>query len=156
MKRLVRSFAALVLVLFVVTAGGLLAQGKVDINSADVNELMSLRGVGESRAKAIVTYRQTNGPFQSLDDLKKVPGIGDKVIQDNRSNIAFGKGSGGKMSGDPSKTMTDGKRVDTGQPGKSMTGTADKTQQGAASSSKKAMTKDDSDTPSTGKKAMSK
>jgi hypothetical protein len=37
-----------------------------------------------------------------------------------------------------------------------MTGTADKTQQGAASSSKKAMTKDDSDTPSTGKKAMSK
>jgi competence protein ComEA len=126
MKRFVRGFSALVLVLLVLTAGGLLAQGKVDINSADVKELMSLRGVGEARAKAIVTYRQTYGPFQSLDDLKKVPSIGDKIIQDNRSNIAFGKGSGGKMSGDPSKTMTDGKKADTGKPSKSMTGTEKK------------------------------
>ena len=127
MKRFVRGFSALVLVLLVLTAGGLLAQGKIDINSADVEELMSLRGVGEVRAKAIVTYRQTNGPFQSLDDLKNVPGIGDKIIQDNRSNIAFGKGSGGnKMSGDPSKTMTDGQKSDTGKAGKSMTGTEKK------------------------------
>jgi competence protein ComEA len=126
MKRFVRGFSALVLVLLVLTAGGLLAQGKIDINSADVEELMSLRGVGEARAQAIVTYRQTNGPFQSLDDLKKVPSIGDKIIQDNRSNIAFGKGSGGKMSGDASKTMTDGKKSDTGKPSKSMTGTEKK------------------------------
>ena len=41
-------------------------------------------------------------------------------------NIAFGKESGGKMSGDPSKTMTDGKKSDTGKPGKSMTGTEKK------------------------------
>ena len=126
MKRFVRGFSTLVLVLLVLTAGGLLAQGKIDINSADVKELMSLRGVGEARAQAIVTYRQTNGPFQSLDDLKKVPSIGDKIIQDNRSNIAFGKGSGGKMSGAPSKTMTDGQKADTGKPGKSMTGTEKK------------------------------
>jgi len=156
MKRFVRGFAALVLVLFVLTAGGVLAQGKVDVNSADVKELMSLRGVGESRAKSIVTYRQTNGPFQSLDDLKKVPGIGDKIIQDNRSNIAFGKGSGGQMSGEPSKTMTDGKKAGTSNPSQSMTGTAEKTKQGASSSSKKAMPKDDSNTQSTGTKAMSK
>jgi competence protein ComEA len=126
MKRFVRAFSALVLVLFVLTAGELLAQGKIDINSADVEALMSLRGVGEVRAKAIVTYRQTNGPFQSLDDLKNVPGIGDKIIQDNRSNIAFGKGSGGKMSGDSSKTMTNSKKADMGKPGKSMTGTEKK------------------------------
>lgn len=126
MKRFVRAFSALVLVLFVLTAGGLLAQGKVDMNSADVEELMSLRGVGEVRAKAIVTYRQTKGPFQSLDDLKNVPGIGDKIIQDNRSNIAFGKGSGSKMSGDSSKTMIDSKKADMGKPGKSVTGTEKK------------------------------
>jgi competence protein ComEA len=126
MKRFVRGCAALVLVLFVLTAGGLLAQGKVDVNSADVKELMSLRGVGETRAKAIVTYRQTNGPFQSLDDLKKVSGIGDKIIQDNRSNIVLGQGSGSKMSGEPSKTMTDGKKANTGKPSKSMTGTGTK------------------------------
>lgn len=126
MRRFVRVFSALVLVLFVLTAGGLLAQGKIDINSADVKELMSLQGVGEVRAKAIVTYRQTHGPFQSLDDLRNVPGIGDKIIQDNRSNIAFGKGSGGKMSGDPSRTMTDGQKADMGKPGKSMTGTEKK------------------------------
>jgi competence protein ComEA len=156
MKRFVRGFAALVLVLFVLTAGGLLAQGKVDINSADVEELMSLRGVGETRAQAIVTYRQTNGPFQSLDDLKNVPGIGDKIIQDNRSMIAFGKGDGGKMSGAPSKTMTDGQKANTGKSGKGMTGTTEKTKQGAASSSKQAMPKGDSDTQSTEKKASSK
>jgi hypothetical protein len=52
--------------------------------------------------------------------------------------------------------MTDGQKADTGKPGKSMTGTAEKTYQGAASSSKKAMPQGDSDTQSTGKKAMSK
>jgi competence protein ComEA len=155
-KRFVRGFSVLVLVLFVLTAGGLLAQGKVDINSADMKELMSLRGVGEARAKAIVTYRQTNGPFQSLDDLKNVPSIGNKIIQDNRSMIVFGKGGGGKMSGESSKTMTDGKKADTGESGKRMTGTAEKTKQGAASSSTKAMPKSDSDIQSTGKKATSK
>lgn len=156
MKRFVRGISVLVLVLFVLTAGGLLAQGKVDINSADVETLQTLRGVGEVRAKAIVKYRQTNGPFQSLDDLKNVPGVGDKIIQDNRSNIALGQGSGGKMSGKPSKMTTDGKKADMGKAGKSMTGAAEKAKKGAASSAKKPMMKGDSDTQSTGKKAPSK
>ena len=126
MKRFVRGVSVFVLILFVLTAGGLLAQGKVDINSADVKELMSLRGVGEVRAKAIVAYRQTHGPFQSLDDLKQVAGIGDKIIQDNQSHIVLGKGSGGKMSGKPSNTMTDGQKASMGKSGKSMTGTEKK------------------------------
>jgi competence protein ComEA len=126
MKRFVQGFAVLVLVLFVLTTGGLVAQGKVDINGADVETLATLKGVGEVRARAIVKYREMNGPLQSLDDLKNVPGIGDKIIQDNRSHIAFGKGSDGNMSGKPSKTMTGDKKADTNKAGKSMTGTPDK------------------------------
>ena len=129
MKRLIRGFAVLALVLFVLTTGGLMAQGKVDVNKADVKGLMSLKGIGEQKAKAIVKYRDTNGPFKSLDDLKMVPGIGEKTIQNNKSNITFGKGSGSTMSG--KKATKD-----------------------ASSSSKKSMTKGASDTKSTGNKAM--
>lgn len=57
------------------TAGGGQEDEKVSINDADVTELMSLPGIGESKAKAIVTYREKNGRFQSLEDLMKVPGI---------------------------------------------------------------------------------
>ncbi|MDH3599463.1 MAG: helix-hairpin-helix domain-containing protein [Candidatus Tectomicrobia bacterium] len=127
MKRFVRGFSVLALVLLVLTTGGLFAQGKVDINSADVKELMSLKGIGEVRANAIVKYRQTNGPFQSLDDLKHVSGIGDKIIQDNRSTIALGKGSGGKMSGKPAKTMPKGASDTKSTSEKAMKDTKDKT-----------------------------
>ena len=45
---------------------------KVNINSADEAELMSVKGIGKAKAKAIVEYRQKNGPFKSVDDLTKI------------------------------------------------------------------------------------
>ncbi len=51
---------------------------KVNINTADANELCSLPGVGQSTAQKIITYRQTEGRFATKEDLKQVSGIGEK------------------------------------------------------------------------------
>ncbi|MDO4583422.1 MAG: ComEA family DNA-binding protein [Planctomycetia bacterium] len=53
----------------------------VDINRAEIPELMLLPGVGEVTATKIIQERQTNGLFQSVEDLDRVPGIGAKKIQ---------------------------------------------------------------------------
>jgi competence protein ComEA len=62
--------------------------GPVDINRADaVTIAKELQGIGPSRAQAIVQYREKNGAFKSVDDLRKVKGIGAKTLDDNRANI---------------------------------------------------------------------
>ena len=53
----------------------------VNINTADVKTLETLPGVGASKAQAIVDYRTAHGNFKSIDDLKNVKGIGDKIIE---------------------------------------------------------------------------
>ena len=63
--------------------------GKISINKASVKELTSLRGIGESKAKSIVEYRTTNGPFQSIEDIKKVKGIGDSIFAKIKDNITL-------------------------------------------------------------------
>jgi competence protein ComEA len=50
---------------------------KIDINTAPMMQLNGVKGIGKSRAEAIVRYRDKNGPFASLDDLDRVPHIGD-------------------------------------------------------------------------------
>ena len=50
---------------------------KIDINTAHIVQLNGVKGIGKSRAEAIVRYRDKNGPFASLDDLDRVPHIGD-------------------------------------------------------------------------------
>lgn len=65
--------------------------GPVDINAADAATLArELKGVGPSRAEAIVAYRKQHGPFKSVDELALVKGIGQKVIDDNRANLRIG------------------------------------------------------------------
>ena len=62
--------------------------GPVDINSADAETISAeLKGVGLSKAKAIVEYREKHGPFKSPDDLSLVKGIGERTVALNRSNI---------------------------------------------------------------------
>ena len=62
--------------------------GPVNINTADAETLSAeLKGVGISKAIAIVEYRQANGPFRTADDLAKVKGIGERTVEVNRQNI---------------------------------------------------------------------
>lgn len=53
--------------------------GLVNINTAGLEELMTLPGIGESRAKDILAYRESNGAFETKEDLQKVPGIKENM-----------------------------------------------------------------------------
>lgn len=62
----------------------------VNINTADAAAIASaLSGFGPKKAQAIIDYRAKNGEFKTLDDLNKVPGIGDKTIEKIKSDILF-------------------------------------------------------------------
>jgi len=64
------------------------AQQPVNINSASAEEIAeALKGVGQSKAAAIVTYRDENGPFKHVDELVNVKGIGIRTVDINREYI---------------------------------------------------------------------
>lgn len=56
------------------------ALAAVNLNTATVEQLDAVKGIGPSKAKAIVEYRTKNGPFKSVDDLKSVKGFGEKSV----------------------------------------------------------------------------
>ena len=63
----------------------------VNVNTADASALAkALNGIGPAKAKAIVTYREKNGPFKSVDQLAMVEGITQKLIDKNRADIRLG------------------------------------------------------------------
>jgi len=62
-------------------------EGKVNINTAMVEELKTLKGVGEKKAEAIIEYRKKNGSFQTKEDLMKVRGIGKKLFESFQERI---------------------------------------------------------------------
>lgn len=61
--------------------------GKVNINVASLDELMTISGIGESKAKAILEYRNTKGKFNSIEDIKNVSGIGDALYAKIKDSI---------------------------------------------------------------------
>jgi competence ComEA-like helix-hairpin-helix protein len=61
--------------------------GKIDLNTATAEQLMSLDRIGQAVAKRIVDYREKNGPFATIEDLMKVQGIGEKVFAANKDRI---------------------------------------------------------------------
>lgn len=62
----------------------------IDINSATVAELATINGIGPAKARAIVDYRDANGAFASVDDLRSVSGIGDKLLDRMRPQVTVG------------------------------------------------------------------
>lgn len=84
MKKL---FGILILALLLSAPPALAA---VDINTADAAALEQVKGLGPAKAAAIVDYRKANGPFKSVDDLVKVPGIGEKTVEQLRDQVSIG------------------------------------------------------------------
>jgi competence protein ComEA len=63
----------------------------VDLNTADSAALETVPGIGKSLSQRILTFREKNGPFQSVDDLLKVQGVGEKSIQKLRPYLTVSK-----------------------------------------------------------------
>lgn len=85
--------AWLLVCFMLVTAAPLVAaaDGKIDINTASAEELTQLNKIGPTTAERIVAYRSANGPFKSVDDLKNVKGVGDRILDLNRDRITIGQ-----------------------------------------------------------------
>ncbi len=80
-----------VIAMLVICLPGLSAEdtAKININTASEEELMQLKGIGQKKAEVIVEFRENNGPFQLLEDLLKVPGIGPKTFEANKDHITL-------------------------------------------------------------------
>jgi len=66
----------------------------VDINTASAEMLAeAINGVGMKKAQAIVAHREQHGPFESVDELSRVSGIGDRMVEKSRANLRVGAGS---------------------------------------------------------------
>lgn len=57
---------------------------KININKASADELTQLKGIGPNYAERIVQYREKHGPFERVEDIEKIPGIGPKTIEANK------------------------------------------------------------------------
>ena len=67
---------------------GLSAAERINVNQADAATLAAeITGIGPARAEAIVAYREAHGPFQSVDDLLLVQGIGEATLNKNRERL---------------------------------------------------------------------
>ncbi len=69
------------------TSGVASDSGRININSASVQELEKLPGVGPALAERIADYRELNGPFENIEDLKNVSGIGEKKFEGLKETI---------------------------------------------------------------------
>lgn len=83
-----RTLRTLALIGALTLGGGALANPPVDINTAGAEALAeAIKGVGLKRAEAIIAYREQNGPFATVDDLAKVQGVGERIIEGSRTNL---------------------------------------------------------------------
>jgi competence protein ComEA len=98
----------LLLVLFSALAFSVSAWAAVDLNKATQAELETVKGIGPSKAKAIVDYRKKNGNFKSVDELDKVPGFGKKTVDSVKKEITVGNATAA-AAGKPAKTVKDAK-----------------------------------------------
>jgi len=64
-------------------------QQVVNLNDSTFEQLVTLKGVGQTKAQAIIAYRQQIGSFKSINELSKVRGIGEKIISDNKARLAI-------------------------------------------------------------------
>ena len=103
MRRIVtRSLTGLLVVLLLLAAQRAMAEDTpININTASAAELATLKGIGPAKAQAIVDHREKNGQFKTVDDLKLVRGIGDKMLEQLRSHVTVNGGAAVGSAHDP-------------------------------------------------------
>ena len=72
-------------------SGTTATEARININTATVEELTMLPGIGPSYAQRIVEHREKNGPFKKVEDLLNVRGIGEKTFEKIRDRLTVGK-----------------------------------------------------------------
>jgi competence protein ComEA len=73
------------------TPHGLSIDGRIDINLADATLLESLPGIGGTLAQRIITYRETQGPYGSVEEILAVKGVGPSTLEEIRERITVGQ-----------------------------------------------------------------
>jgi competence protein ComEA len=66
----------------------LASMDKININQADSKALTNLKGIGKDRAAKIIEFREQNGPFNKIEDIMKVKGIGKKIFEQNKDVLS--------------------------------------------------------------------
>ncbi|GAB6142078.1 hypothetical protein JCM14076_28070 [Methylosoma difficile] len=83
-----KAFMKVVVMVVAFAAGFGVCAAPVNINTADANTIAdALNGIGLKKAEAIVKYREEKGAFKTAEDLLNVPGIGEKTLEKNKSDI---------------------------------------------------------------------
>ena len=94
-RRVIGAFLILILAGLGAAPSSLAAErspiAKININTAGVDELTELPGIGEAYARRIVEYREKYGPFKKVEDLLNVRGIGDRTFEKIRQRVTTGK-----------------------------------------------------------------
>lgn len=146
--------SAFLILAIAVTPVSAFAAEVVNINRADAATMIeNWKGIGEKKARAIVSYRKKNGNFSSLEDLKNVKGIGEGLVKNNRRYMSVSKGvfkPTGKTNTKDSKTSKSSTKNSTSKDSKK-TKTTKKEKSKASKTSKS-----DSKKSSTTKKKSSK
>ena len=64
-------------------------QQVINLNNSTFEQLVTLKGVGQTKAQAIIVYRKQVGAFKSIDELTKVSGIGEKIVSQNKTRLSI-------------------------------------------------------------------
>ena len=86
-KRVLKSVLVAFFLIFTLSPVVMAMDGKININTAPLEELMKLKNIGQVYAERIIQYREQNGPFQNPEDITKVKGIGSKIYEINKDQI---------------------------------------------------------------------
>ncbi len=86
-RRLVSVLSCVVVISILMVPVCIMAGEKINLNTATLEELTKLKGIGPAYAQRIIDYRENYGPFEKIEDLMKVKGIGQKTFDANKDII---------------------------------------------------------------------